>query len=279
MAKTHNKKRNVGIIYDQIISQMCESYIENDTKSVKKLLNIIKENFKKGSQLQKELQFFNSFIKTRGISESLSLSIIKEAKSACKNHFNKDRLNYEKSRLIKDLNYSFGKGKIFEKKVENYKTYATIQTLLNEWRNENNNFSEEIKYEFALNEWLTSENDIIEENYEYKDVDNITLSIMNKKFNDKYFNLSQTQKSLIENYITSIESDEENLNKHFQKIKADTLGSLSLFKESCDNKHLNDKLNVIIDNIKSLDCNLINEENIKKFLVVSKLKDEIESEN
>lgn len=279
MAKTHNKKRNVGIIYDQMISQMCESYIENDTKSVKKLLNIIKENFKKGSQLQKELQFFNSFIKTRGISESLSLSIIKEAKTACKNHFDKDRLNYEKSKLIKDLNYSFGKGKIFEKKVENYKTYATIQTLLNEWRDKNSDFSEEVKYEFALNEWLTSNEEIIEEKNTYKDVDNITLSIMNKKFNDKYSNLSETQKKLIENYVTSIESDEENLNKHFQKIKSDSLESLSLFKESCNNRHLNDKINIIINNIEKLDCNLINEENIKKFLIVSKLKDEIESEN
>ena len=279
MAKAHNKKRNVGIIYDQIISQMCESYIENDTESVRKLLTIIKENFKKGSQLQKELQFFNSFIKTRGISESLSLSIIKEAKSACKNHFDNDKLNYEKSKLIKDLNYSFGKGKIFEKKVDNYKTYATIQTLLNEWRNEEKDFSEEIKYEITLNEWLTSSNDLVKENNSYENVDHITIGIMNKKFNDKYSNLSQTQKNLIESYITSIESDQENLNKHFQKIKSDALETLSVFKESCDNKYLNDKINVIFNNINSLDCNLINEENIKKFLVVSKLKDEIESEN
>ena len=50
------------------------------------------------------------------------------------NHFNQKDLDLEKSKLIKLLNYTFGKGKIFERKVKNYTMYATIQTLLNEWR-------------------------------------------------------------------------------------------------------------------------------------------------
>ena len=33
MAKTHNKKINIGIIYDQMISSLCESYIENEQAS------------------------------------------------------------------------------------------------------------------------------------------------------------------------------------------------------------------------------------------------------
>ena len=114
MTKSHNKKRNIGIIYDQMISTLCESYIDNDQESVKKIISIIKESFKKGTQLQKELQFFNSFLKTRSLSSSSSALIISEAKKACRNHFNQEDLDKEKSKLIKSLNYSFGKGKIFE---------------------------------------------------------------------------------------------------------------------------------------------------------------------
>ena len=76
MTKSHNKKRNIGIIYDQMISTLCESYIENDQESVNQIISIIKESFKKGTQLQKELQFFNSFIKTRSLSNSSSALII-----------------------------------------------------------------------------------------------------------------------------------------------------------------------------------------------------------
>jgi len=115
MAKTHNKKRNIGIIYDQMISSLCESYIENDLETSKKLLKIIKECFKKGTQLQKELQFFNSFLKMRSLPENLSSEIIREAKTASRSHFDSKQLELEKSKLIKLLNYTFGKGVIFEK--------------------------------------------------------------------------------------------------------------------------------------------------------------------
>ena len=47
MAKTHNKKRNIGIIYDQMISSLCESYIENDIDKSRKFIKIIKESFRK----------------------------------------------------------------------------------------------------------------------------------------------------------------------------------------------------------------------------------------
>ena len=102
MAKTHNKKRNIGIIYDQMISSLCESYIENDLTKSRKIIKIIKESFKKGSQLQKELQFFNSFLKMRGLSENLSSAIISEAKQASRSHFDKEQLELEKSKLIKE---------------------------------------------------------------------------------------------------------------------------------------------------------------------------------
>lgn len=280
MTKSHNKKRNIGIIYDQMISTLCESYIKNDQDSVKKIIEIIKENFKKGTQLQKELQFFNSFLKTRDISSSLSAMIISEAKNACRNHFNQEDLDLEKSKLIKQLNYSFGKGKIFEKKVLNYKMYATIQTLLNEWRKDNPDFSDTVTYELKLNEWLTSKENIInEQKSTFNDIDDITLKLMNDKFNKKYKNLTETQENLIKNYITSIDTNNNKLVEELINLKESTLHLLNQYKNSCDNKYVLDKCDNIFENINNLDCNNLSEDNLKRFLTAAKLKDELESEN
>ena len=275
MAKTHNKKRNIGIIYDQMISSLCESYIENDLETSKKLLKIIKECFKKGTQLQKELQFFNSFLKMRSLPENLSSEIIREAKTASRSHFDSKQLELEKSKLIKLLNYTFGKGVIFEKKVKNYKMYATIQTLLNEWRNEENNFSETIKYEIKLNEWLTSKEVLLEENKEYDNIDKVTLKIMSNKFNEKYQGLTESQSFLISSYINSKNNNENEITNFFGDLKEETIDLLNKYKTDCNNQYLLNKYNIIYENINSLDESNTSEDNLKKFLTVSKLKDEL----
>ena len=275
MAKTHNKKRNIGIIYDQMISALCESYIDKDVDSTKKMLKIIKESFKKGTQLQKELQFFNSFLKMKGLPENLSSDIIREAKSACKSHFNQKDLDLEKSKLIKLLNYTFGKGKIFERKVKNYTMYATIQTLLNEWRSEDSNFSEVVKYEIKLNEWLTSPAEVIVEDNSYDNIDNITLKIMSEKFNKKYNNLNEDQSFLINNYIKSKNNNDEQIIESFKEIKEESLDLLEQYKTRCDSQYVLEKYETIKNNIKSLNENNVSEENLKRFLTVAKLKDEL----
>ena len=140
MAKNHNKKRNIGIIYEQIINFVCERLMEDDNQNAEKAISIIKNNFTEGSQLFKEYKLFKALSETKETSDTLATAIIKEAKTACNHMFNNKTLEDEKSSLIRDLNYAFGKGVIFETKVKHYRLYATIQTLLNEWRSKNPQF-------------------------------------------------------------------------------------------------------------------------------------------
>ena len=108
MSRSHNKKRNVGIIYEQIVLFICNSLLENNKKDAEMATNIIAKHFKKGSQLYKEHKLFSALINTNNISEQLASSIISEAKKACNNLFDSRELEKEKSMLIKDLNYCFG---------------------------------------------------------------------------------------------------------------------------------------------------------------------------
>ena len=144
MPRSHNKKRNVGIIYEQIINFVCGRLLEEDKKSAENAVSIVKSHFRPNSQLYKEYKLFKALATTHNVNDQLASSIINEAKKACNKMFNNESLEKEKSSLIRDLNYAFGKGVIFEEKVSNYRTYATIQTLLNEWRNNSNNFDKTI---------------------------------------------------------------------------------------------------------------------------------------
>lgn len=274
MARTHNKKRNVGIIYEQIMNFICEQLMNNNKIEAEKAINIIKENFKKDSQLYKEFKLFKALSETHNISENLANLIISEAKSASNNMFNSDKLEKEKSKLIKDLNYTFGKGKIFENNVSNYKTYATIQTLLNEWRSNENNFDKITEYEIQLHNNLTKE--VIKEEVEVKQPDALTRKLMKEIFNKKYKNiLSENQQQLINIYINS---DDDIIKEKFSLIKNECINILENYMQSCNNTILNEKYNNVKNNIKSLNESDITKENLNKFLVTIKLSEEIAGE-
>ena len=271
MAKSHNKKRNVGIIYEQIMSFICEKLMEDSQDEAQKAINIVKENFNKNCQLYKEFKLFKALSETHNVTDNLANLIITEAKSACTNMFNSQKLEKEKSKLIKDLNYTFGKGKIFEQNVSNYKIYATIQTLLNEWRSNGNNFDKITEYEIVLHENLTKKESKITE--EVIQPNNLTRKLMKEIFDKKYNNiLSEPQKRLINLYTN--EKDEV-VTEAFLKIKNNCLELFENYMKSCDNNILNDKYSDIKEKLISLNENDISKENLNKFLVTSKLSEEI----
>ena len=103
MGKAHNKKRNIGIIYEQLLGYISESIVDKDTKKTKKAVEILKKHFAPGTHLYKEFRLFNALVRTTVSSESLALRILSEARSAAVNH-NPHTLQKEKSSLIRDIN-------------------------------------------------------------------------------------------------------------------------------------------------------------------------------
>ena len=271
MSRSHNKKRNVGIIYEQIINFICNSLIEENKANAEKATQIIENHFKKETQLYKEYKLFKALATTNNVSDQLASSIIQEAKKACNSMFNSETLEKEKSFLIKDLNYQLGKGVIFEEKVKNYRIYATIQTLLNEWRENTNNFDKTTEYEIKLHESLTTNNE--EKNKSFQKVDPLTYKIMNKMFNEKYNTLlNENQQYLISKFI---KEDEENLTKEYSSLKKTCLNILESYISNCKNSILIEKNKLIKNKILNLNENNLSKENLQKFLIVSKLKEEL----
>lgn len=275
MAKIHNKKRNIGIIYEQIIQYICKKSMEKNEHAPEAGIEIIKESFKKGTQLNKEYRLFKALAETKGISSPLANSIIFEAKKACNNMFNSEKLEKEKSVLIKKLNYEFGKGKIFEENISNYKLYATIQTLLNEWRDPKNaSFDLTTKYEIKLHESLiekTIQNDKAV-NKEIK-VDSLTFKLMNDIFDQKYKNiLNENQNVLLKHYTTD---NQDSLIEAFSELKNNTCDLLEDYMSSCNNDILVEKYRIINSQIKNLSLKDTTKENLQKYLLLAKLKEEL----
>ena len=278
MAKVHNKKRNIGIIYEQVIQYICNRLLEKDEDIAKKGISIIKESFKEGTQLNKEYRLFKALATTKNVSDHLASSIINEAKKACNYHFDNKKLEIEKSALIKKLNYTFGKGVIFEENIKDYKTYATIQTLLNEWRDPTDSFDRTTEFEIKLHESLTEKKELIQESKEYQNIkfDKITYGLMKKIFNEKYNSiLSESQKEIIHHYTNN---NDKELLESCKKIKNETLSDLDRYIKSCDNKIVRDKYENVRSNILLINENSVDKTNLKKFLTLSKLKEELSGE-
>ena len=103
----------------------------------------------------KSLDFFNSLVHTNVSNKDIARRIIVESKAACQNHdFNK--LKTEKSSLIKNINHDLDDQNFYSRHIPEYRVFATVQALLNEWRGASRlSPNEVVKYETFLEEWLT----------------------------------------------------------------------------------------------------------------------------
>ena len=59
----HNKKRNVGIIYELLLKHISTKLLEGNKKDAKIATRLIEKHFKKGTELYKEFRLFNALVK------------------------------------------------------------------------------------------------------------------------------------------------------------------------------------------------------------------------
>ena len=82
MMMKHNKKRNVGIIYEQLAQAFSEALVEKNQKKAVFVKKIIDDHYEKAGELFKEFKIFNALLKVNVSSDSLATNILKEAKIA-----------------------------------------------------------------------------------------------------------------------------------------------------------------------------------------------------
>ena len=277
MAKIHNKKRNVGVIYEVLVRYIAECMVEKNNDNRRIASRILKKYYSPGTEIFKEYRLFKSLVETTVSTESVASSILQEAKKAAKN-FDEKKLDKEKSSLIREINYQLGSDSIYNIRIDDYTLYATIQTCLNEWKKPvSDNILILAEYENNVVNRLIATKESPNPCFDkMKDVDNFVVKIMAEKFNKRYRDtLDDTQRSLLRDYVFS--NDHKSIALKMNKLKEASLTRLNSYDTSSD--YVMSKVNTVRQKITEQDFNSVNDGTVKRSLTLIQLMRQLESEN
>lgn len=283
MAKSHNKKRNAGLLYEFLVRTISSALVDGDSKRSSVALKVVKRYFKPDTELYKEFRLINSLVKTTVSSEAVAASIIQEAKLAARAH-DMQQLDKEKSLLISTINRAVNDEHFYDHPVNEYRMYATIQTLINDWRARSNDLGRIALYEDTLLKWLVTEKaaapDIVVPD-DSPGANRLLMKVMMKRLNEKYASsLNDEQKQLIRAYAFSTANDDPgSMKKKLVEVKVNLLADIEAFKQrNVDNEYVNKKLEEAKDRIESETLVTIDDDTVTRFMLYTKLHAELSSE-
>lgn len=274
----HNKKRNVGIVYELLLRSVSAYLVEGKKDKAQHALNIISSRFGKDTELFKEFRLFNALAKTKVTDTAVSAVILTESKAAAR-RIDLEKLNREKSLLIRDINHTLNDSMFFHRRIPNYRDLATIQVALNEWMlGDRSNLSKTILVETRIVEMLKGGTQQQAESLEASEnVDSLVVKILNEKFNKKYAGtLTESQRDIIRDYVllNSSEGTDKRMIERAQKIKDDALLSLKNIEKSETNLIIQENLSDIRKRVSLLDVENLNDDCLSKLMTLSQLIEE-----
>ena len=269
MAK-HNKKRNTMFIYETLLREVVKQSINKDMTKRNVAIGILKEHFKKDTELRRELDLYRALLETRGLSEKLAEKLITET---LKQHsrVNQEKLFTEQSTVIGVINKKISKG-VFANFVPNYKDLATIAQI----------FADSTKPKSKI----MLENKLIQKLAETPiqaakagGVSGLVVKSFVKRFNDEYVDLLKEQKELLSQYIGSfVDTGAEfnfYLNEEIGRLKIAIAEGFTM-KEIKVDKGLEKKLESVRDILDNFNQTPLNQDGLAAVLKVQSLVEELQ---
>jgi len=279
----HNKKRNSALLYEFLIRHISKCLVEGKKDDAKKAVALSTKYFSEGTPLRGELSLFSTVLKANVKSKDSATRIMD---AICDNaqRMNVRLLDEQKSKLIRDINYTFKQEDFYDAKIPNYTVYASLQTLLNEARNKKKtlNIVDRVKIEERVSDYLTRippvQEDPLKVNPNYSTtVYNFLMQRFHRKYEGK---LNESQKRLLTQYALYLISNKqevlkESVSKEIGKIRNSLLAVKDdLLKKDSD---LMGKITECRKKFSSFVVNEITEQKILEILQYMKLVEEVES--
>jgi len=207
----HSKYKNTGILFELLVRQ-----ITADTLSGKdsKATHILKKYFVR-TELGREYKLYESITKYKNLTEGKAEVVINSVIESSKN-LNRGALKRQKYNLIQEISKHYNLEEFFQTKLSNYKSYAALYTLVEIYNSELLSTPDQIIVnKIAILEGLTTkpvskkkvEDDLMVEFQSYdKDLRILTYKVLLEKFNGKYASLNANQKSVLKEFINSVDS-------------------------------------------------------------------------
>ena len=215
----HSKYKNTAILFEMLVRKLTSETLTSD-KTV--TVEIIKKYFGKNTALSKELQLYNALIKEQLNSEATALDFIRSCKET-HNKLNKSLLKRQRYNLVKEISENFDFQKISKIRINNYKELASVYKLFE--YNEADNPKSLLECKTSIVGHLlgqtktTNTTDALIETYRShdKNVRLLAYKMLVDKFNKKYSGLNESQKEILNKFITHV-NDSESLKQYFEKI-------------------------------------------------------------
>lgn len=250
MQINHSKYKNTGILFELLIRQ-----ITNDTLDSKdsQATNILKKYFVK-TELGREYKLYETLLKKTSLTETKANIITNTLLDSSKS-LNRGVIKRQKYNLIKEIQNHYDLNEFFNHKLPNYKVHAAFYTLLEIFNSTNQIDPEQIiNNKVTILEHLTAAQikatkikDEVMDEFEKsdKDVRFIAYKMLLESFNVKYDTLHTNQKTILKEYITSV--DNTSRLKEFYTNKINEIKTeLSNLNKKTKNKVTKIKINEII---------------------------------
>jgi uncharacterized membrane-anchored protein YhcB (DUF1043 family) len=271
MKAKHNKKRNTAFIFEALSREMTKTIVSQDTERRNLIASIVKEHFKKGTQLRKELDLYKMLNESSETDAVLAEKILQEAKKEYDSIDKKDLFN-EQTALINSINKKLSKS-VFSNFVNSYKHLATISQVFNR----DANVRDRVLLERTLVETMTANR----EETEMKPVDNVVYKTFVKSFNEEYSShLPDEQKSLLGKYVSSFTDNgvelKTYLNEEIGRLKEAVTASFNLEEISSD-EEMTESANKVFELLEGLSEKPVDESVVRDVLNVQSYIKEVES--
>jgi hypothetical protein len=273
MKLKHNKKRNTAFLFEVLVRELTKSVIQKKSNYGIKVSKIIKDHFRKGTTLKKELEIYKSLQENSGLEPYVAEKLIYEAKGQY-NRLDKDEIFKEQSSLINKINKELTP-EVFSQFVPNYKSIATIHQIFNDSLSP----KKKVLLETTILETLTSSEQLNES--KESNVDNLVIKKFVERYNRQYQSaaLHEEQRKLLQKYVMSFSDNGLDLNIYLNeeigRLK-DILSESSSIKEIAEDAEMVEKNTKIMNILESFKEQAVSIDMVKKVLRMQNLAREIQ---
>lgn len=210
MQVKHSKYKNTGILFELLVRQITTDTLDGKDSPAK---DILKKYFVK-TELGREYKLYETLLKRTSLTEAKANIIISTLTESSKT-LNRGVIKRQKYNLISEIQKHYDLNEFFNHKLPNYKVYAAFYTLLEITNSQINNPDQVIVNKVTILEHLTAaqiaensiKDDVMEEfSKADKDVRFLAYKMVLENFNTKYDNLHPKQKTILKEYITSVDN-------------------------------------------------------------------------
>ena len=274
MKYKHNKRINTGLLYEMLLMTLAESIIDKDESGRDLTLSVIKRFFSSHAPLYEELNVFSAILNNKASNLKIAEDMVKETMSYSAK-INTGKAALQKTKILKEIDSNFS-SKFFNRRIKNYKVYASIHQLMDLYNKPKLTLEDslkKIKLEERISKFLLENTPKKESNIKAsKKYNNLVFKLVIENFNKKYQNhLTKNQKVIIKKLVESSDSDFKKFIDVVIKNTNSNIYNYRLNDVLVENKILNIKYAHLLDKWKA-DIKIIRQNPLKESSLTALLK-------